>query len=166
MDPITTRASQKSCMEKSMSKTLDYSLLVFLVVSILISEESYKLGLGSISTPEPGLFPFILGVALGILSCFRLFVDLYFASEQRTSFNLDMSKKLILLVVGLIGYVFLMTKIGFCLSSLLLVFYLLKVTEKKSWLIAVLVALGITGLMQVLFTLVLNIRLPKGILPF
>jgi len=50
-----------------------YSSLLFLLFSVYISIESYRLGLGTLRMPGPGIFPFIAGVALGVVSLSLLF---------------------------------------------------------------------------------------------
>jgi len=49
-----------------------YTTLFWMALGIFVASYSYKLGLGKISSPGPGLFPFLLGALFALLSFFKL----------------------------------------------------------------------------------------------
>ncbi|MCX5908595.1 MAG: hypothetical protein NTY64_15815, partial [Deltaproteobacteria bacterium] len=57
-------------------KKLDVSLIFFMAVAMVIGVESFKLGIGTLRAPQAGFLPFLLGLALGLLSAARLLLDL------------------------------------------------------------------------------------------
>ncbi|MEO0277981.1 MAG: hypothetical protein ABIM21_01670, partial [candidate division WOR-3 bacterium] len=46
-------------------------ILILFWLGIFVASYSYKIGLGKFSSPGPGLFPFLLGCILFVLSLYR-----------------------------------------------------------------------------------------------
>jgi hypothetical protein len=69
-------------------------------------------------------------------------------------------------MIGLVvlGYILGLESIGFILCSLLLVFFLLKVLGNFSWGKAVLISVMTTAFSYLIFSVLLKVMLPKGIL--
>jgi hypothetical protein len=74
--------------------------------------------------------------------------------------------KIVLLLGGLMSHALLMSNIGFSPSTFLLVLFLLRVIEPKPWWVAILVAFGISSFAYTLFTIWLEVQLPRGFLGF
>lgn len=129
--------------------------------------ESYKIGLGSFNAPKPGLFPLLIGLLLGTLAMFRLFIDIL--SKTRTD-NLNIViiplKRISFLIISLLLYGLFMDKIGFNIATFVLVVFLLKVIESKSWLTTISIATGMTISIHLIFRIWLGIQLPKGFMGF
>ena len=148
-------------------KTTDISLIFFILFSAAICVESYKIGLGSFNAPKPGLFPLLIGLLLGTLAMFRLFIDIL--SKTRTD-NLNIViiplKRMSFLIISLLLYGLFMDKIGFNIATFVLVVFLLKVIESKSWLTTISIATGMTISIHLIFRIWLGIQLPKGFMGF
>ncbi len=152
-----------------MAKADRISGIFWLLFSILVSAESYRLGLGSLHKPGPGFFFFWTGVVLGLLS---LIVILRTSGEKKRSEDQGTlsgkvkSTKIILVLVGLFLYALLMETMGFLIVSFLLFLFLLGIVEKKKWFPTLWVSLVVTLMTYIIFEIGLRSQLPKGILEF
>jgi hypothetical protein len=152
-----------------MAKADRISGIFWLLFSILVSTESYRLGLGSLRKPGPGFFFFWTGMFLGLLS---LIVILRSSGtrkppEDQGAFSGKVNlAKIILVLVGLFLYALLMETLGFLIVSFFLFLFLLGIVEKKKWFLTLWVSLVVTVLTYVIFEIGLQSQLPKGILEF
>jgi hypothetical protein len=141
--------------------------LFFLLLSIYVCIESYRLGVGAFSNPKAGLFPFISGILLGFFSILGLFdkVPLKRAFEDTCSAIRQWKfKKTIYALIVLFAYVFLLKSFGFPLCTLLLVFFIYEVLEPKRLKTGILVAVLSTAASYFIFQVVLKVQLPRGFL--
>ena len=149
-----------------MGKKIDISLLFFIVLSVAICLESYKLRIGNPSAPLPGFFPFLTGVLLGGISGGKLLISL---CSPKAGDRLEIKivcSRVLPLSVGLLGYVVLMDVVGFSLGTFSFVFLVLQRIEAKAWWIAALVAAGILFSIQLIFQVFLGVQLPGGFIGF
>jgi putative tricarboxylic transport membrane protein len=147
-------------------KKVDGSLFFFLLLSGAICLESYKMGLGTLSNPEPGFFPFLTGAILGILSMLWLSIN-FLPGRPWGWMKISISwKRVVPMLVGLFVYSLLLSFLGFCLATFLLVLALLKGIERKSWTSSGSVALGISVFSYIVFRIWLRVQLPEGFLGF
>lgn len=130
---------------------------------------SYKLKLGSMHTPGPGLMPFLLGIALSLCSLpilVRSFQMIMRKSKQRDEgvwSGIDF-KKLILVVASLIGYAVVLEGAGYVVTAFLVLLILFKTVESQRWpLVLVLSVLTVIST-YLLFVVILNVQLPSGLL--
>jgi len=149
-----------------MKRKIDISLLFFLVFSAVICVESYKLEIGSVRSPKSGLFPFIMGMLLGLLSGCKLLLNFFAAHDVYGSTTTIPMKRITPVIGSLLVYLFLMSEIGFVLSTILLIIFLLKVIESKPWWVAMTMAFGGTFVTHVVFKMWLKIQLPEGFIGF
>jgi putative tricarboxylic transport membrane protein len=141
----------------------------WLLFSLFISYESYKLGLGTVNQPGPGFLFFWTGIVVAILAITVIVKSLKkFSQEEVTdkAFGRSNVKKVVFVLAALFLYAFLMEWLGFFISTLLLFVFLLGVIEKKKWWFAVGVSVVVTILSYLLFETGLQSQLPKGILGF
>jgi len=158
------------------------SAVVFLVLSILTTVFSLNYELGTFQNAGTGMFPFILGIILIILSVVYL-VKLIIAAkkaeasepkkekpepagdEVKKKFKFEISDpvKQLLFTLGILIFAAVFLDIlGFLLTSFIVEIALLKTLKMKNWLIIILTSFLISVLSYVLFVLVLHIILPKG----
>ncbi len=146
------------------------SSLVGLVLSVSICIESLRLpvGIGTWRYPGPGFFPFGAGVIMGCLC-----LGLYLMAVRKNSGDLDESwyvresrKKLVLILVILLGYAFLLERLGYLLSTFLLLFLLLRFVEAQGWLVTILGSLMVSLVSYGVFDKWLKMQLPEGIWGF
>jgi len=152
-----------------MDKTDRISGIFWLIFSLLVSYESYKLGLGTLRKPGPGYLFFWTGVVIGILSVtiiLRSFRSKRPDEAKETLFRKSNLMKVFLVLVSLFLYSFLMERLGFLIVTLFLFIYLLGVIEKKRWPFAIFVSLIVTAIAYLVFEKGLQSQLPKGLLEF
>jgi len=143
---------------------LDKGINIFwLFLGLLIMEESYRLNLGALQRPDSGLFPFLIGMVIAILSTILL-IQAFKGEPRKERKQEDISYRNILLTLtSLYTYALVFEWLGFIPSTFILVFFLLKVIERKGWAVTVLVALLASLCSYVLFDLWLQATLPRGI---
>jgi len=141
----------------------------WLLFSVSIGIESYRLGLGNLHEPGPGFIFFWTAVAMGILSIV-VFIREWF--EKKTGeregpiFGKENILKIILVLLSLFLYAFFMEGLGFIPITLLLFIFLLGMIEKKRWVFTIFVSVAVTGISYLVFEIWLKSQLPKGILGF
>ena len=142
------------------------SNLFWFVLGLLICYGATRLGIGSVTDPGSGFIFFWSGLILALLSLILFAGPLRdVATETREIAGTNWAK-ISLVLVSLVLYVLFLEKLGFVLTTFLLLSFLLGVSEGKSWFRA----LGVAGTAAlgsfVLFELWLKIRLPMGVFGF
>jgi putative tricarboxylic transport membrane protein len=127
---------------------------------------SYKLGLGGLHNPGPGLMPFLLGCFLFLLSLCFLVTFLYkkmgwerVVKEEQGQINFG---RLGLVLASLFVYPLLFETLGFLITTLLILIILFRGMNNRWY--AVLIASVLTVLVSYFLFTYLGIRFPKGIL--
>jgi putative tricarboxylic transport membrane protein len=138
----------------------------WIAVGILVCYGATRLGLGAVTEPESGFIFFWLGLILAMLSLADLAASLR-ASEGVVQGTKELNwVKIALVLLYLLLYAFFLERLGFVLTTFLLLSFLLGWIERASWTrslgVAVVAALGSFAV----FELWLKIRLPKGIFGF
>ncbi len=141
--------------------------LAFGLVSIYGSS---LLGLGTMREPGSGFLPFLAGCFICVMAVSVLAYS--FAQKGAAHVKLgavwdgvNWHRPLIISVL-ILGFILVLEKIGFILSSFLLIFILLKSVERFSWGKAILIPLLTMGCTYLLFDVFLKATLPKGFLGF
>jgi len=143
------------------------SSLLWLVAAIAISIESSRLGLGTLHSPGPGLYPFGIGIVMVVLSLIIVGSSLvvsWGSGDEDEAEEKANTKDLALVLVSLFLYAIFLERLGFLLSTAAFIIFILKVIEKKRWYIALSFASVTTVLIYVVFNLWLDSNLPRGIL--
>jgi len=152
-----------------MSSADRISGIFWLLFSVFISIESYRLGLGNVHQPGAGFIFFWTAVAMGVLSI-AVFVRAWFGKKtgarESPVFGKENVLKIILVLLSLFLYAFFMEAMGFIPITLLLFIFLLGVIEKRRWVFTIFVSVAVTGISYLLFEIWLKSQLPKGILGF
>jgi putative tricarboxylic transport membrane protein len=142
------------------------SALFWVAVGILACYGATRLGLGSVTEPGPGFIFFWLGLILMILS-FIVLADSVRSSENRLQDMGEMNwAKIVLVLLSLFFYAFFLERLGFVLTTFILLSFLLGWSERTNWARSVEVASATALVSYAIFELWLKIRLPKGILGF
>jgi len=141
------------------------SSLFWLLLGAGVAYAGWDLGLGKLRDPGPGFMLFWVGLimvglslAIGAGALRRApgaAVALWAGSRWR---------KIILVVAALVGYAYALERLGFFLTTVLVLIFLFKAIEPQRWTVAVagavLTALAAYGL----FSLWLGAQLPRGAL--
>ena len=147
-----------------------FSTLLWLIFATVISIESCRLGLGKWSMPGPGYFPFGAGILLGLISLSILIKSLLKVPFKKMATVLPHPQErpnwqsVVLTLVGMFLYVLLLNRLGFVLCTFLLIAFFVWVIGKRNWFGSFTAALFTTAASYLLFEVLLDAQLPKGIL--
>jgi putative tricarboxylic transport membrane protein len=145
--------------------TASAAAVIFLVVGVWICFEALQVPVGTFRMPGAGFFPLVLGVTLGVLSLVLLGMSLLTPAGASSRIQLE-RPEVLYLVGSLVVAVWLFERAGFLLTMALFAGVVMKVLGKMSWATAVVVALVGSVTAYVVFSRMLLIALPSGMLPF
>lgn len=138
-----------------------------MIVSVGTVFLSSKLPFGSFATPGAGFLPFSVGVLMFLLSLI-LFIQSFSKEEEgrKALWAKGGTGRVLLILLSLVLYGLFLEKLGFILTTFLLMGFLLlaigKVRKSVVILLSLISSLGCYGVFQVW----LNVQLPKGIFGF
>ncbi|TCC31304.1 tripartite tricarboxylate transporter TctB family protein [Kribbella sindirgiensis] len=119
---------------------------------------SVTLGLGRLTQPGPGLWPFVVCVVVTVLSIALALVGRHGTDTEKFS---RASVQTAVAVLTLLIFAAVLPLIGFEIPSLLLTFVWLRFLGKESWVSSVAISVGTVAAFYVLFVLLLQIPLPR-----
>jgi len=119
---------------------------------------SLKLGLGELTQPGPGLWPFVVSVVITVLSVVLALTGRHGTDTEQFSRSSVLTA---VAVLTLILLAFALPLIGFEIPSLLLTFVWLRFLGKESWRSSIAISVGTVVAFYVLFVLLLQIPLPR-----
>jgi putative tricarboxylic transport membrane protein len=141
---------------------------IWFTLGVFILLESFQLGLGKLNSPGPGFLPMLTSVALALLSVL-LFLEA--TMEKNTtrekgplSYRDINWNKIIQSILALTCYALLLERLGFLLSTFLLMTLLFKVAGTNKWPHIVLRSIISAILSYIIFGLLLHVQLPRGII--
>jgi hypothetical protein len=159
----------------------------WIVCGLAICIASYRLSLGSLNDPGPGMFPFIAGSVLCVLSMVewwnttRAYRSVSLAMEQKDASSLvngadeglqplfanrTGALKAAAIIVALLIYALTMEHLGFILSTTLFIAFLLWLVERQRWYVIVFGAVLSSLAAYLVFKVWLETALPIGLLGF
>ena len=150
-------------------KRLDkLSSIFWLLIGLYGCVHAYKLGLGKLREPGPGLIFFLSGGFLSILSLINI-LETSFMTEEENKISRQLWSDLkweknIIVIAGLIACIYSFEFLGFFVSTFLLLLLLFRIIEPMAWWIAILVAILTTSLVYVVFGLWMNVPFPRGLI--
>lgn len=154
-----------------MEKGNRLSGIFWLFLSFVIAEESYRLGVGNLHSPQAGFLPFVASIVLGALSLL-----LVLSTRRRgprgaveaedITFNKRLLLKVVWVILSLFLYAIFLDALGFVLVSMILIAFLLRVIEPQKWYVVTLGTILIPVFAYLLFDHFLQVQLPKGIFGF
>jgi putative tricarboxylic transport membrane protein len=141
-------------------------LFVWIGLGLTVMVLSYRLGLGGLRNPGPGLMPFLLGFFLCTISLYLLATFLSRKEAQEGAADDKQGQirswRLWLVLASLFAYALLLEPLGFPITTFLILAILFRSMNNR-W-VTVLLASFITVLVSYLVFTYLGIRFPKGIL--
>lgn len=133
---------------------------VFVAIALLVAWENRAYPLGSLFEPGPGYMPLGLAIALG---AFGLIVAWRGnASPLLNTIGWTESRRAVVLLIGCGVAAFALEPIGYRLTMIALLVFMLGVVERKRPLATLLVAFGFAFLSYFIFATLLNVQLPRG----
>jgi len=150
-----------------MKRTYVIANLILLLLSVAICVESCRLEIGGFRQPGPGFLLVFAGGLLGILTLIALFQCLKEREPRGPKIWAEVNfLKLGLLVGVLFLYTIFLPKLGFLLGTFLLLLFLFRVVEPYRWWKVFCASLLAIGVIYGFFVIILESRLPKGLLGF
>jgi len=145
-----------------------YCNVFWLLFSLIVCIEAYRVNLGEFSNPGPGFFPFCVGLVMLGLSLAALFQSMGEKGKaEKTSQRGSMRWwNIVIITAAIITYALTLEKIGFLINTFLFVGLLLKVVEPQPWKIAVIGGLIGAVSANLLFNVIFQSQIPSGILGF
>jgi putative tricarboxylic transport membrane protein len=140
------------------------SALFWLVIGVGVAYAGYDLELGSATEPGSGFMLFWVGLIMVGLSAIVL-ANALRAPETAAPAPLvapGRAVPLIGVVIVLALYAYLLTWLGFIVSTILLLVFLFKAIEPQRWTVAIGGAVATAVLAYLLFSVYLGAQLPKG----
>jgi hypothetical protein len=129
---------------------------------------SLKYDTGSITNPQPGFFPRIIGLLIVICSFSVLFSSLRNKKQKDKlnviweGLNLKNILSTMIIIVSITLYLLILNYVGFLFSSPVLIFLLAWVMGGKNWIINIVLGIVSSGLIYWLFWIVMRIYIPQG----
>ena len=130
-------------------------------------KESLGIGVGSLRTPGPGLFPLAGGILLTVLSAIillRAFFEPGKKAGATTEKENENTRFAVYAFLGILAYALILQWLGFLLSTFLLVIFFLKIFEHKKWWVMLVTAAIVSSTCYILFDYILQSDLPLGIM--
>ena len=145
-----------------------YCNLFWLLFSLFICVESYRLKLGAINQSGPGFFPFSAGLVMLILSLAALFQSIRGMEKEEKTLRQEPFRwwNIVIILIAITAYAFSLEKIGFLINTFLLICLLLKVVEPQTWKTAIIGGLITTIAANLIFNVIFRTQIPSGILGF
>ena len=140
--------------------------LFWIALGALICYVATRLGLGSVTEPGSGFIFFWSGLILALLSLVALAESMRGSGEGIPETAETNWPKIGLILLSLLFYAFLLERLGFIVTTFILLSFLLALNRATNWFRALGVASAAVLASFALFELWLKIRLPKGILGF
>jgi hypothetical protein len=134
--------------------------VVLIAIAVFVGWENRVYPLGSLAAPGPGSVPLMLAVILGVLGL--LIVLRGASSPLLNSIDWSESRRGLVLLIACAVATFALERIGYRLTMIALLAFILGVVERKQPLPTALVALGFAFSSYFLFATLLKVQLPRS----
>ena len=140
--------------------------LFWIVFSLAVALESWRLEVGTFHAPGPGFLPFMAACLLGGLTVIALLQSRGLQKKGETGGAVLGGHliRVILLTGILIVYIYLLNILGFLIDTFLLLLCLFRVMEPLAWKTVFLASVITLAVVYLLFDYFLGTPLPKGLL--
>ena len=137
---------------------------IILLFGLVVAIDSFRLGARwGEDGPQPGYFPFYIGLLICISSVSVLVRGARNAALSEESFvSRGELKKILTVLVPTVVYVSLIAYLGFYLASTLYIAYFMWQLGKYSWFMTVPVSVGVSVAFFLIFETWFQVPLPKG----
>ena len=134
--------------------------VVLILIALVVGWQNRAYPMGNLAEPGPGYMPLMIACALGV---FGLLIAVRAGSSPLFN-TLDWSegRRGIVMLVACGVAVFALERIGYRLTMIALLVFMLGVVERKRAVPTLLVALGFSLLSYYLFASLLKVQLPRG----
>jgi putative tricarboxylic transport membrane protein len=149
-------------------RILVYCNLFWLLFSLIICVEAYRLNLGTVHEPGPGFFPFGAGFIMLILSLAALFQSIAKKQNVEETGRQESFRwwNIVIILTAIIAYSLSLETVGFLINTFLFMCLLLKVVEPQPWKKAIVGGVITALLANLIFNVIFRTHIPDGILGF
>lgn len=148
-----------------MQNKRDVAASLFLIlVGIAVITWSVRLGVGTLLSPLAGFFPFLVGCGIIGLSLILLFQGWMGRGDAPRKYG--NWRRPLLMVAALAVYAVILDPLGYIPSTFFIGAVTLRVLGVPSWRVIILSSLVLSASVYFLFTRLLGVELPAGVLPF
>jgi len=137
---------------------------IWFAISLFVLEQGRRLGLGSVNAPGMGFMMFWLGIVMAALS---LGIAVQAIKHEGPSVRALWAEtrwvKTLIVIVAFGLYAFAFSSLGFLVSTIPLMFVLLRAIDPVRWTIAIPLAFGAPILIWWVLKALLQIQLPNGV---
>ena len=144
--------------------------LALLVVGLFLAFQSIRLPLWGASGPEAGFYPLTIAVIMVSLSLFLVLKSGILTRPRGEGKRVEQGMdrihlhKVFAYLILVLLYGTLIEKVGFLITSALLLFLILKFVERQSWKTTLVVGVTSIVISYTLFVYFLQVPLPRGFL--
>ena len=150
-----------------MTKKDFWAGIFWAVLGLAIALKSLAYPLGTLAHPAPGFLPFWAGMGIFLLSCCSVIKSMRRPPTAPLFFEQEGGLRRVLTTfLSISVYILVVSHLGFLISTLLLLGFLLKAIYPQSWLRTVLFSVLVSVLSLVVFEHWLKVPLPKGLAGF
>lgn len=137
------------------------------ILGLAIALKSLSYQVGTLGHPAPGFLPFWAGVCIIILSCCSVVNSLRRPSTPHPFFEQKGGLgRMLTTFLSICAYILVVSRLGFLVSTLLLLGFLLRTIYPQSWRRTILFSVLVSALSFVVFEHWLKVPLPKGLAGF
>jgi putative tricarboxylic transport membrane protein len=167
-EPGTASTTESELKPTGMKRANQVAAIILFSVAGYIIAQALGMRLKDEYGPGPGLFPFGLGVILAVLSA-SLFIEHSSSRKQDKASPFPDRKGSIavgLVILALLAYILLINTLGFVLTTLLFVLFLMGVVQHDKPRTTIITAVAVAVMLYLIFEVGLGARLPRGPLGF
>jgi putative tricarboxylic transport membrane protein len=141
--------------------------LFLMIFSGAVISEAIQLEIGTPQSPGSGFMVFGAAGVLGLLALRQFIKSFRFqGGEAKQPSKVIRWKRVASVILANIVYIFLLQPVGYLLCTFLLLCFLFQVHEKGRWVSAVGGAALTSLLSYLVFSRMLQLHLPRGVIPF
>ena len=133
--------------------------LFFLGLSLLVTWDSWRVGLGTLKTPGPGFLSFCAAVPLCVFSVILTHRGWHLRESMESP-----SHRVILALISVFTYSLILDTLGFVASTFLLLGALFRIGKARPWWTVIWISAVATSLAYLVFGVLLRVHLPRGFL--
>ena len=144
-----------------------WTSLFLMILSGAVITESIELEIGTPSSPGSGFMTFGTACVLGILAL-HIFVKSILSQKGRVEGDSETVHRgrIVAVVVVNIAYIVLLQRAGYLLCTFFLMCFLFQIYEKGRWVWSIGGAAFTSFFTYMAFTRLLQLNMPKGLIPF
>ena len=136
------------------------SAIALVVFALLVIWESRQLPLGTFRQPGPGLIPVLLALLLLIFAVFLVFTSS--RAPLLSSISWTGWRQALAILAASLFSVFAIERLGYRLTVLLVLGFLVKLVEQRGWIVSLSFAFTLSFGSFLLFYTLLRVPLPQG----